>query len=71
MVATTCLGTNHAVFARRTFDFCIIDEASQVLQPACFGPLLCAEKFVLVGDPLQLPPVVQSGQAKYAACRFM
>ncbi|XP_013379222.1 DNA replication ATP-dependent helicase/nuclease DNA2 [Lingula anatina] len=64
IVATTCLGTNHVLFTKRRFDICIIDEASQVLQPTCFGPLSCAAKFVLVGDPKQLPPVVQSTEAR-------
>ena len=30
VVATTCLGLKHAAVARRTFDYCIVDEASQV-----------------------------------------
>lgn len=49
---------------RRYFDLCIVDEAAQALQPAVIGLLTSAKKFVLVGDPLQLPPVVQSRKAK-------
>ncbi|XP_071521309.1 DNA replication ATP-dependent helicase/nuclease DNA2 isoform X2 [Panulirus ornatus] len=64
VVATTCLGVNHVLFTKRNFDFCIIDEASQVLQVAALGPLFHASCFVLVGDPKQLPPVIQSKQAK-------
>ena len=30
VVATTCLGLKHAAIAKRTFDYCIVDEASQV-----------------------------------------
>ena len=30
VVATTCLGLKHAAIAGRTFDYCIVDEASQV-----------------------------------------
>ncbi|KAJ8311783.1 hypothetical protein KUTeg_010664 [Tegillarca granosa] len=62
--ATTSLGTNHPLFTQRKFDICIVDEASQVLQPACLGPLFSAHKFVLVGDPKQLPPVVQCKEAR-------
>ena len=65
IVATSCLGTNHPLFTRQQFDVCIVDEASQVVQPACLGPLFCCKKFVLVGDPKQLPPVVQSKEARY------
>ncbi|KAK5134417.1 hypothetical protein LTR08_006464 [Meristemomyces frigidus] len=63
IVATTCMGTNHAVFNRRAFDVCIVDEASQITLPTSLGPLLHARKFVLVGDHYQLPPLVQNRAA--------
>ena len=47
------------VFSRRKFDYCIVDEASQITLPTCLGPLRSAEKFVLVGDHFQLPPLVR------------
>lgn len=51
VVATTCLGITHWVFTRRLrFDYCIIDEASQVSLPTALGPVCFAEKFILVGD---------------------
>lgn len=64
MIAATCLSAGHPVLTRRHFDLCIVDEAAQALQLAVIGPLTAASKFVLVGDPLQLPPVVQSKAAK-------
>ena len=63
IVATTCMGTNHALFQRRAFDVCIVDEASQITLPTSLGPLLHARKFVLVGDHFQLPPLVQNRAA--------
>lgn len=48
------------IFAKRRFDVCIVDEASQVTLPTCLGPLRFAERFVLVGDHYQLPPLVRS-----------
>ncbi|KAJ3256230.1 Tripartite DNA replication factor [Chytriomyces hyalinus] len=30
IVATTCLGIKHAIFSKRKFDYCIVDEASQL-----------------------------------------
>lgn len=63
IVATTCMGTNHALFSRRSFDVCIVDEASQITLPISLGPLLHARKFVLVGDHFQLPPLVQNRAA--------
>lgn len=64
MIAATCLSVGHPVMIRRQFDLCIVDEAAQALQLAVIGPLTAAKRFVLVGDPLQLPPVVQSRPAK-------
>ncbi|XP_063817674.1 DNA replication ATP-dependent helicase/nuclease DNA2 isoform X2 [Pseudophryne corroboree] len=64
VVATTCMGVNHPIFTRRRFDFCIVDEASQISQPICLGPLFFADRFVLVGDHQQLPPLVQSPEAR-------
>lgn len=63
VVATTCLGLNHPVFSQRTFDFCIVDEASQVTLPVCLGPIRMANTFILVGDHFQLPPLVQNKEA--------
>ncbi|KAM8924632.1 DNA replication ATP-dependent helicase/nuclease DNA2 [Pelodytes ibericus] len=64
VVATTCMGINHPIFTQRRFDFCIVDEASQISQPICLGPLFFANRFVLVGDHQQLPPLVQSSEAR-------
>ncbi|KAI9891825.1 MAG: Tripartite DNA replication factor [Vezdaea aestivalis] len=64
VVATTCLGVNHAVFGKREFDYCIVDEASQITLPVCLGPIRMAKKFILVGDHYQLPPLVQNKDAK-------
>uniref|UniRef100_A0A672N518 DNA replication ATP-dependent helicase/nuclease n=1 Tax=Sinocyclocheilus grahami TaxID=75366 RepID=A0A672N518_SINGR len=64
IVATTCMGVKHPIFSRRLFDFCIVDEASQISQPVCLGPLFYAQRFVLVGDHQQLPPIVQNAEAR-------
>ncbi|XP_078269252.1 DNA replication ATP-dependent helicase/nuclease DNA2 [Rhinoraja longicauda] len=64
VVATTCMGMKHPLFGQRRFDFCIVDEASQINQLICLGPLFSADRFVLVGDHQQLPPVIQSSHAR-------
>ncbi|KAK4987635.1 DNA replication endonuclease-helicase Dna2 [Elasticomyces elasticus] len=64
VVATTCLGINHQIFHRRIFDYCIVDEASQITLPVCLGPIRMARTFVLVGDHNQLPPLVQNKEAQ-------
>eukprot|EP01033_Poteriospumella_lacustris_P019664 gene19664-14277_t len=45
-------------------DWCVMDEAGQITQPAAVGALLKARKFVLVGDEKQLPPLVVSTAAQ-------
>ncbi|EQB56867.1 hypothetical protein CGLO_03083 [Colletotrichum gloeosporioides Cg-14] len=64
IVATTCLGIGHPLFNERTFDYCIVDEASQITLPICLGPIRMAKTFVLVGDHNQLPPLVQNEEAR-------
>ncbi|XP_026528506.1 DNA replication ATP-dependent helicase/nuclease DNA2 [Notechis scutatus] len=64
VIATTCMGINHPIFTRKRFDFCIVDEASQISQPICLGPLFYSLRFVLVGDHQQLPPLVQNPEAR-------
>jgi len=63
VVATTCLSISHPLFSRRVFDYCIVDEASQITLPVCLGPIRMSQRFVLVGDHYQLPPLVQNKEA--------
>lgn len=59
VVASTCLSIRDLAFnVRDHFDYCIIDEASQVSMPLSLGPLALCDKFILVGDHFQLPPLV-------------
>eukprot|EP00892_Ulva_mutabilis_P005316 jgi/Ulvmu1/3156/UM015_0196.1 len=65
VVGVTCLSAARAPLLRsRLFDVCILDEATQVTLPASLSPILRARTFVLVGDHLQLPPLVRSRQAE-------
>ncbi|XP_041971968.1 DNA replication ATP-dependent helicase/nuclease DNA2 [Aricia agestis] len=64
VVGVTCLGAAHSMLARSTFDVCIVDEATQVLQCTALRALCAAARFVLVGDPHQLPPVVRASLAR-------
>nr|CAB3238414.1 DNA replication ATP-dependent helicase/nuclease DNA2 [Phallusia mammillata] len=70
VIGCTCLAIySHAFFQipgqpNPLFDVCIVDEASQIAQPACLSPLLHCKRFVLVGDHKQLPPLVVSSEAR-------
>lgn len=64
VVAVTCLGITSPLLANKRFDICIMDEAGQTTLPVSLGPLMFASVFVLVGDHYQLPPLVQSTEAR-------
>ena len=49
------------------FDVAVIDEAGQLTEPGTFAATTLAERFVLVGDHQQLPPVVRAEQPDEAA----
>ncbi|KAB0792512.1 hypothetical protein PPYR_14471 [Photinus pyralis] len=63
VLAVTCLGSGHAVLNKRVMDVCIVDESTQVLQCSVFRALYSARKFILIGDPDQLPPIVHNKEA--------
>lgn len=46
------------------FDYCLLNEASLVVEPLAIGPLLFAKKFVMFGDYYQLNPMVKSAEAE-------
>ena len=54
------------LLAGQKFDVVIVDEAGQISQPAILGAIMAADSFVLVGDHMQLPPLVVSEVADQA-----
>jgi ATP-dependent RNA/DNA helicase IGHMBP2 len=46
------------------FDVLVIDEACQSVEPGCWVPLHRADRLILAGDHLQLPPTILSDAAK-------
>lgn len=66
---TTAMSSGLSLFELKQFDLCIIDEASQILEPHLLA-LLCAKhrdenaihKFIMIGDHKQLPAVVQQSE---------
>lgn len=63
VLCATLTGLDSQVLRDRKFDLVIIDEASQAIEPACWIPILRAERLVLAGDHFQLPPTVVSQAA--------
>ncbi|MEN0055660.1 MAG: AAA domain-containing protein [Mucilaginibacter sp.] len=63
VITATLVGANHYTIRDVTFDTVVIDEAGQALEPACWIPILKAQKVVLAGDHCQLPPTIKSTEA--------
>ncbi|TDW96065.1 AAA domain-containing protein [Dinghuibacter silviterrae] len=63
VVAATLVGAAHYMIRDLHFGTAVIDEAGQALEPGCWIPALKADRLVLAGDHLQLPPVIKSEEA--------
>lgn len=64
IIAVTNVTSGADVLENTHFDWCIMDEAAQASIPSSLIPILKSQRFVLVGDHYQLPPVVISAGAK-------
>ena len=66
VVLATLHGAGGFHLKGQEFDVVIVDEASQALEAQCWVPLLWvkANKLVLAGDHLQLPPTIKSLNSK-------
>ncbi len=60
VVAATTATCGSRALRTQSFDVAVVDEAGQLTEPASLAAVALSEKFVLVGDHHQLPPVVQS-----------
>jgi len=65
IVCATATGLEQNLFSERSFDWCIMDEASQCTEPAAWIPVQYARRLVLAGDHFQLPPTVLSPEAAH------
>lgn len=63
VITATLVGANHYTIKGRKFHTVVIDEAGQALEPACWIPLMKAQKVIFAGDHLQLPPTIKSNEA--------
>ncbi len=64
VVLATLTSLDAPALARRRFELAVVDEATQAVEPAAYLALLRAERAVLAGDHLQLPPTVLSAAAQ-------
>ncbi|MFD1139557.1 AAA domain-containing protein [Larkinella insperata] len=63
VITATLVGSNQYMIRNLRFHTVVIDEAGQALEPACWIPILKAQKVVLAGDHCQLPPTIKSTEA--------
>lgn len=63
VIAATLVGANHYTVRNLKYHTVVIDEAGQALEPACWIPVLKAQRVVLAGDHCQLPPTIKSHEA--------
>lgn len=63
VIACTLVGASHPMLRGKRYKSVFIDEAAQVLEPACWIPILRAERVILAGDHQQLPPTIKSVEA--------
>jgi DNA replication ATP-dependent helicase Dna2 len=60
VVAATTAACGSRVLKEQQFDAAVVDEAGQLTEPGTFLAANLADRFVLVGDHQQLPPVVRA-----------
>jgi len=62
LVVGTCYSFNDPVYLNRVFDYCIIDEGSQMHLLLSLIPISRANRFCIVGDHLQLKPLAKKSK---------
>ena len=79
VVGVTCASTNSELLldpchetGRLYFPVVIMDECSQITEPLSLLPLtqFGSRRGLLVGDPLQLPPILASGKLEAESGKF-
>lgn len=63
VITATPVGAAHYTVRNLKYHTVVIDEAGQALEPACWIPILKAEKVILAGDHCQLSPTIKSEEA--------
>ncbi|SIO45694.1 AAA domain-containing protein [Paraburkholderia phenazinium] len=61
IVAGTCIGLGSTpAFQQDEYDLCVVDEASKATATETLVPMSRSRRTILVGDPKQLPPYIES-----------
>ncbi|WP_436934594.1 AAA domain-containing protein [Halovenus marina] len=60
VVAATTASCGSRAMRTQSFDVAVVDEAGQLTEPGTLAAVALADRFVLVGDHQQLPPVTRA-----------
>ncbi len=63
VITATLVGAAHYTLKDKTFSTVFIDEAGQALEAGCWIAISKAQRVIMAGDHLQLPPTIKSQQA--------
>lgn len=63
VICTTNSTAGSEILGGKRFDVAVIDEATQATEPSTLIPLLKADRFIMAGDHMQLPPTVINEEA--------
>ncbi|MEQ9593666.1 MAG: AAA domain-containing protein [Cyclobacteriaceae bacterium] len=63
VITSTLVGASHHMLRGKKYKTVFIDEAAQALEPACWIPIMKAERVIFAGDHFQLPPTIKSIEA--------
>lgn len=64
VICCTFINARSRELRKIDFDYTVIDEAGQALDPALLIPMRNARRWIMAGDPFQLPPTVKSIEAE-------
>jgi ATP-dependent RNA/DNA helicase IGHMBP2 len=65
-ICCTLVGSSNYLLRGKKYSSVFIDEAAQALEPACWIPILKADRVIFAGDHCQLPPTIKSIDAAKA-----
>jgi DNA replication ATP-dependent helicase Dna2 len=64
LVVTSCHNVFNYYLSCFEFDFCLVNEASLIVEPIALGTIFYAKRFIMFGDYYQLNPAVKSSDAE-------
>jgi DNA replication ATP-dependent helicase Dna2 len=64
LIFTTCLSLRNSLLSSKKFDYVIVYEASQIIEPTIIESFFYSPKIILIGDYYQQSPIIHSKEAR-------